>query len=169
MSKVAEQTFYSADELYKKIEKTLQDHGFMIYSRKDHDYHFIIEIGTKKEKLGRLKVYYNKFFKCSSVQIIDPIKPTYYTLISELLPIKKVSIIQPDFFMEYLKNNYRFTVSVIHDSAAWKCYEICFHDRCVWVRVGKGNNLVCQYVNGDIDFFDEIHYIYEEEIIPFIE
>ncbi|RAK13957.1 hypothetical protein B0I26_1426 [Anoxybacillus vitaminiphilus] len=165
MSKIAGQSFNSSEELFSEIKKTLQVCNLCIRSKKDHPYHFILEIGTNEdEKVGRLKVHYNKFFRCTSVNIIDPIAATYYKLLTELLPIKKASVIQSDFFMDYLQNNYHFTVSIIHDSATFKCYELHLNNKKVWVKISKGTEAVCQYLMGDTDLFDEVQYIYEEGI-----
>lgn len=147
------------DDLFREIEKKLHAYDLVIYSRKDHPYHFILEIGTKERKVGRIKCHYNKFFCCTSVEMIDAMDDIYPLLV-RLFPIKKIKDNQVDEFARYLIINYHFEVHIIHRDHVRICYEIRSRDQLVWVNIESKNKNSCTYARGDFDFFDEVYHIY---------
>ncbi|MRH41650.1 hypothetical protein GH741_03055 [Aquibacillus halophilus] len=165
MTKLAEQFYESSEDLYLAMEKCLKEYDIDIITRVDHNYHFILEVGSANNKIGRLKIYYNKSNNCTSAQMIDPVKPNYYDILSSLLPIKKKNVMEEDPFMEYLQHNYHAVVSKIHETDHYCCYEIRRNHKEVWIKILK-RELACHYLKGDFDLFDHIQYIVEDELSP---
>lgn len=148
--------FQPPDHVFDEIKNMLQSNGLIVYSRKDHPYHFILEIGTKEKKVGRIKCHYNKFFKCTSVEIIDAMDDTYPLLVRSF-EMRKMKGDHADELARYLINNYRFQVSVIYRNHARTCYEVRVKAHFVWINVANETALSCTYVRGDLDFFDEVY------------
>ncbi|MBB6175202.1 hypothetical protein HNQ82_000012 [Anoxybacillus tengchongensis] len=159
MKNIAPKAFQCPNDLFHEIEKRLHTHELVIYSRKDHPYHFILEVGTKERKIGRIKCHYNKFFRCTSVEMIDAMDDIYPLLV-QLFPIKKIKDNQVDELARYLIINYHFEVHIIHRDRVRTCYEIRFRDQFIWVNIENKHENSCTYVQGDLDFFDEVYHIY---------
>nr|WP_144925388.1 hypothetical protein [Paenibacillus bovis] len=159
-----EQLFESKEELFKAVKDLLKEFDIEIISKVDHDYHFIIEISIESIRIGRLSIYYNRFYKCTAVHIINPVKPEHYEILSSILPIKKKNIIENDPFIDYLHTNYHFKITKIYETDFFTCYEIIRNNVEVWVKIVNRKDLQCQYVKGDFKLFDYLQYIIEDEI-----
>ncbi|WP_138417737.1 hypothetical protein [Aquibacillus sediminis] len=168
MTSLVKENFDTPEDIFNEIEKALNENDIEVYSKIDHDYHFIIEIGSDEKKIGRLKIYYNKFYQCTSVYIIDPIKPSYFNILSQLLPIKKKNVIQEDQYISYLQNNYHAKVVCLYETNDYVCYSISMKNEDVWVKIIKNEKLECQFLMGDFDLFDQVQCVFEDEMSAYL-
>ncbi|MCA1053645.1 hypothetical protein LCM10_01500 [Rossellomorea aquimaris] len=166
MISLKEQLFENADDLYSAIKGELNKHNIDIESKVDHNYHFIIEIATRGIRIGRISVYYNKVFKCTSARLIHPVEPQHYEILSTILPIKKKNVIEYDPYIEYLENNYQIKILKILDGEKHSSYEVKIDNKEVWVKIIKNvdSDLECQYLKGDFNLFDYVQYLFEGEL-----
>lgn len=168
MANIKDQQFENAEQLFSEIEDALKEFNIDIQSKADHDFHFIIEIASDNRKIGRLKVHYNKWFKCTSTQIIQLEAHEYYEIILSIFPFKKRDIQNHDPYMEYLYHNHHLKMSKIHETEHNVSYEINRNNKEVWVKIIKSPDLQCQYLKGDFDLFDYVQYIVEDEMSRFL-
>ncbi|MCM3364891.1 hypothetical protein [Niallia sp. MER TA 168] len=166
MSKIGGIRFESQHELLDAVKNEIMDQGLFILTITEHDWHYILEIGNGQEKIGRVKFYYNQKFQCKNASILDPIKRNYYQILTDIFPIQKANIEQTNPIKDFLENNYQFIVTIIHQiSDNFACYEIHDLNKNVWVIISREGPVSCNYVKGDFDFFDEVQYIIETEIL----
>ncbi len=163
MVSVKNQQFEGSEELFIAIEEALVVNGIQIINREDHSYLFNIVIASDNQRIGRLSIYYNKFFACTTVKVIEPVEPIHFETLSAIFPIKNKNVIDEDPYMRYLTTNYQVKVVKIHESEAFVCYEITQHSKTVWMKIVK-DEVQCHYLKGDAEFFDYLQYVIEDDL-----